>query len=278
MGKLRSIISLLRLSDQLLLVFAILVGNFFLTPSLNFQTISIVIFIVSLTSLTFVINDLADAKLDKLNKKTRNPIAQNKISSKEAKLFAVILFVLTLVISSFLHTNLFYYSLMLIFISITYGFFIKAKSKPPLDLVYHGLGPTIGFLMLSSLYKPFNLSIAFTAIIIFNIFSIIQLLQQIRDFDTDKKLVKTTAILLGKRNSIKACIILLVLSILILVSSVLEGAYTIKSLLFLPLSYLLFEPLFTAANNKIHTDRLLTIFTKRLFVATAFSVLLSMVL
>lgn len=258
----------------MLLIFAILFGNFFLTASLNLPTISIVIFIISLASLTFVINDISDAKLDRLNKKTRNPIAQHKVSLYEAKLYAIILFVSTFLISLFLPSKLFYYSLALIFISVTYGFFIKAKYRPPLDLVYHGLGPAIGFLMLSILYKPLDLSITFVAIIVFNIFGIIQILQQIRDFDTDRKLIRTTAITLGKKNAIKICIILLTASMLILVSSILEGLYTVKSLVILPLSYLLFEPLVTALKNKAMTGQLLTIFVKRLLISSLLAIFL----
>ena len=274
MKKFNSFISLLRLRDQLLLIFAILIVNFFLSSQVNWQLLKTTAFIVSLTSFTFVINDLSDVDLDRLNKKTRNPIANNRITLKEAKLIAAFLLILTLTTSYFLPTNLIYYSIALIFISITYSFFIKAKSIPLLDLIYHGLGPTIGFLMFSSLYHEIDFSIIFASIIAFSLFSIIQLLQQVRDFDTDIKLIKTTATILGKKNTIKISIVLLASLILVLCFAVLTSVYPLKSVIYIPLSYLLFEPLIKALRNKIQGKNLLHIFTKRLIIVSGIFFLL----
>ena len=256
------------------MIFAILIVNFFLSLQVNWQLLKTTAFIVSLTSFAFVINDLSDVDLDRLNKKTRNPIANNRITLKEAKLIAAVLLILTLTTSYFLPTNLIYYSIALIFISITYSFFIKAKSIPLLDLIYHGLGPTIGFLMFSSLYREIDFSIIFASIIAFNLFSIIQLLQQVRDFDTDVKLIKTTTITLGEKNTIKISIVLLASLIVVLCFAILTSVYPLKSVLYIPLSYLLFEPLIKALRNKIQGKNLLHIFTRRLIIASGIFFLL----
>ncbi|MBI4010560.1 MAG: UbiA family prenyltransferase [Candidatus Aenigmarchaeota archaeon] len=174
--------------------------------------------------------------------------------------------------------NLFYMSLILILISSTYSFFIKAKSRPPLDLIYHGLSPAIIFIMVSSFYIQFDFAILFSMVIIFNIFLIIQLLQEIRDFDVDKKFIKTTVIVIGKRNSIKLSIVLLISLLFIVLAGVIISIFPIKSLIYLPLSYFLFEPLYDSLNNKRREQLLLYYFRRRLIQLTIIFFILFLVL
>jgi len=268
MNDVKSVLSLIRLQDQIFIIMAILIGSFLHSFSLSNISLPLIFFIIFLSSFTFAIDDIADVKIDRLSKKTRNPIVLKQISLSFAKFLSFIFFILTLFTSFLLPYNLFYLSMFLLFISITYSFFIRAKSNPPLDLVYHGLSPAIIFVMISFLYKSFDLTIFFVSFMVFNIFMLIQLLQEIRDFSSDKKLIKTAAIILGKRNSIKLSIILLFFVLLIVLTGIIMFVFPISSLLYLPLSSLLFIPLMKGLKSKRYESTLLNEFRKNLIIVT----------
>ena len=264
----KSILSLIRLQDQIFIIIAILIGSFLHSFSLSDISLPLIFFIIFLSSFTFAIDDIADIKIDRLSEKTRNPIVLKQISLSFAKFLSFIFFILASFTSFLLPFNLFYLSVFLLFISITYSFFIRAKSNPPLDLIYHGLSPAIIFVMISSLYKSFDLTIFFVSLIIFSMFMLIQLLQEIRDFSSDRKLIKTTAIILGKRNSIKLSIILLLSLLLIVLTGIIMLVFPISSLLYLPLSYFLFFPLMKGLKDKRYESTLLNEFRKNLIIVT----------
>lgn len=278
MNDAKSVLSLIRLQDQIFIVMAILIGSFLYSFSLSNISLPLIFFIVSLSSFTFAIDDIADVKIDRLSKKTRNPIVLKQISLPFAKFLSFVFFILALFVSYLLPSNLFHPSIFLIFISITYSFLIRAKSYPPLDLIYHGLSPAIIFLMISSLYKPFDLTIFFASLIVFNMFMLIQLLQEIRDFSSDRKLIKTTAIILGKRNSIRLSIILLLSLLLIVLSGIAMFVFPFKSLLYLPLSYFLFVPLIKGLRDKRYESNLLDGFRKNLIIVTIIFFILFLIL
>ena len=132
--------------------------------------------------------------------------------------------------------------------------------------------------MISSLYKLFDLTIFFASFIVFNMFILIQLLQEIRDFSSDKKLVKTTATVLGKRNSIKLSIILLLSLLLIVLAGIAMFVFPINSLFYLPLSYFLFIPLIRGLKNKRYESTLLNEFRKNLIIVTIIFFLMFLIL
>ncbi len=278
MNDVKSVLNLIRFQDQIFIVMAILIGSFLHSLSLYNVSVPLIVFTVFLLSFTFTIDDIADIKIDRLSKKTRNPIVLKQISLLFAKFLSFVFFILALFSSFLLPSNLFYLSTFLLFISITYSFFIRAKSNPPLDLIYHGLSPTIIFIMISSLYKLFDLTIFFASFIVFNMFILIQLLQEIRDFSSDKKLVKTTATVLGKRNSIKLSIILLLSLLLIVLAGIAMFVFPINSLFYLPLSYFLFIPLIRGLKNKRYESTLLNEFRKNLIIVTIIFFLMFLIL
>ena len=165
MNDLKSIFEFIRIRDQIFIVLAVLIGNFLHSFTLDVAMLTLLAFIFSLVSFTFVINNISDVKIDRLNKKSENSITRKEISLSFAKFLLILFLLLSIIFAFLLPGDLFYLSLILILISLTYSFFIKAKSRPPLDLIYHGLSPAIVFIMISSFYVQFDLAILFSSII-----------------------------------------------------------------------------------------------------------------
>ena len=268
MNSISSILRLIRFQDQIFVILAILIAGFFHSFSINKSLFALISFTISLLSFTFALDDISDIKIDRLQKNSRNPIVRKEMSLAFAQLLALMFFILTLMSTVLLPVNLFRLSLVLIFISMTYSIFIKAKARPPLDLIYHGSSPTIIFIMASSLYRPFDTTILLSSLIVFNIFLLIQILLETRDFNADKKLIKTTVVILGIKNSIKFSIFLLSALIFLVVLGMILGTFPFQTSIYLPLSVFLFQPLIKSLKSKNYVKNLLKEFRIRLIVTT----------
>ncbi len=138
---------------------------------------------------TFMINDIKDCEKDKVSntKKIRNPISAGIVSAKLGLVVAIIVALASLVI--YLKINLMTFLLGVTIIAIGWLYSIYWKSKPPFDVISHiyflGTGLTL------VVFTAFNVPVSRTYILPLFISSIIsfivQLNNQIRDFDDDKK-------------------------------------------------------------------------------------------
>lgn len=271
-------LQLIRIKDQISVLFAIVIAALAYSLSINALLIPFIIFIISLSSFTFIINDLADVKLDKLNKETRNLIAKGKVSKKAAINFSILFFTFSIVSLRFLPEGTSILGAILIFLSITYSFFIRSKSRPLFDVVYHGLGPVIVFLMLTGFYKPIDANTIFSAVIVFCIFAVIELLQELRDFDTDKKMIVNTAIILKKKKTILAALYITLFVILFFVTLILSKVFPLKYVFYLPLFYFLVTPLLKAFKSYRFSNKLVSNYRSRLIIAAFLFLIISLLL
>jgi len=96
--------------------------------NLNPVLVSVYAFIilVAVSSGNYIINDIIDAKKDRLNpEKKKRPIASRKIKIRQAAVFASLLIFLSLFFSAWINMNFFYSVLALFLISLAYSIALK---------------------------------------------------------------------------------------------------------------------------------------------------------
>ena len=127
-------------------------GNLFNIRYFFITFVSIISFCL-MSSTIYIINDIQDIDKDKLHEKKRNrPIASGKIKIKNAKIFAISIFSLSIIINLieiiFLNCNIISLIILIsyFFINICYSVF-KWKNIPLLDVVLLSLGFYLRVLM-----------------------------------------------------------------------------------------------------------------------------------
>ena len=180
----------------------------FIHNSFSFTNYFLIIGIVLGYALAYGLNDYFDAETDKNDpeKFTRNFFVTNSISRKVSSF--VVLSVISILVAIFFNFGLrglifLFVSLLIMVIYSAEPF--KIKSKPPFDLIIHSLFVLaypyflVVFLIPSSWKQIdiFILSIFFLGSLI------IQLENQVRDYDSDIKTSNNSTILIGKINSLR---------------------------------------------------------------------------
>lgn len=138
---------------------------------------------------TFMINDIQDCEKDKFSatKRLRNPISSGTISREIGLVATIIVSVLSLII--YLSSGLLTFLLGVTIILVGYAYSIYWKDKPPLDVLSHiyFLGTGLTLVVLISFKVPLS-SLYILPLLISSLISfIVQLNNQIRDFEDDKK-------------------------------------------------------------------------------------------
>lgn len=198
---------LLRLMDArgyiLLSFFGFLLAKGFLFPfgdEAIFWLISL-----SLLGFGFSINDCFDQKEDKIDKTKQNPIVSEEIGFRKALSFSFFLAALGLILSAKYGPSIF----LLCLIGVLLTFFyscppLRLKSRPPFDLITHGLFAGAFILLLPILFFRVSLN-SFYYLIIFSAFYfsiILELRNEYEDYEIDKTAgLKTAAHILGYQNS-----------------------------------------------------------------------------
>lgn len=276
MEKIKNFISLVRIHECLPLVIPVLFP-IILFKRFEISLMNLLLYASFITIYGFVINDIADANLDKLNAQTRNPISKSKLSKYHTTLFSFLMLSIALYFLLLLPPMHIILGIFVATLYILYSFVFKAKSRPIFDLVFHGLPPSLFFIMGYILYGHFDITSLIIAFAIFFLSSIAELLQEIRDFDSDRKIIVNTVIRLGQEASIKLSIVFLTASTFSALYLIYIGLFSSKLLIGFPLLYLIFSPLFTSLHNKKIRKKLIYIYSKWVVLLTIIFIFLTFI-
>jgi 4-hydroxybenzoate polyprenyltransferase len=230
----------------LLFILTGIFGALLTTAPLDLSLVVLIVFIAASSAFGFVINDISDVALDAIEKNPRNPLADGTLSCRAAWVVCGIFLAVSLVCMVLLPLQLLPIEITVLFVLVTYSFFISVKNIAGLDLVYHGIGTAAYGLLGYMLYHPIDLTgITFTTIIgIFGVIS--EMGNEIRDLETDRHVRKNTVVLLGERLSFILTIALLLAAFVIIgVFSCIQPGY-LWLLPFLPFGIFLVHPMYKA--------------------------------
>ncbi|MEI8331096.1 MAG: hypothetical protein WCF90_05540 [Methanomicrobiales archaeon] len=101
------------------------------------------VFIAASSAFGSVINDISDQALDFRSVKPRNPLAYESTTCLTAKIVCVTLLLISLACMALLPPSLLFVEFVVLFIFITYSFWIEVKNVAALDLIYHALSPAL---------------------------------------------------------------------------------------------------------------------------------------
>lgn len=223
----------------------------------------VLLFVAVSSVLGFVINDIADAELDRRAGKLRNPVASGDLSVVAAWGLVVVLLgvaTLSIYLLSFLNSLL---GILVIMGLCGYSFGLRTKTRPVLDVVWHALGGAIYGVMAYSVYRPLDFVGAGLSVTLFLLSMLAELVNEIRDYDSDRGMIMTTVTWVGKKRALKACVALLFLALALFVSVVLVGGLPPILLLFSPSIIFFVTPIINALRNEQKEQDLMPAFVNR---------------
>lgn len=202
------------------------------------------LFIASSSALAFVVNDISDRYLDSSSENPRNPITLGLITVKLASAVAVVLLAVSTLSLTLLPTHLTPVGLTVIFMAFTYSYWIRAKAKPILDVLYHSIGPGLYVAMGYMTYRSLDLT-GFTLTAIAALFSAVaELIQEVRDYAGDlKSSNRTTVMLLGEKASLIAANVIMATALTLIVALAVADSRFRWVLPLTPLALLLMHPM-----------------------------------
>jgi 4-hydroxybenzoate polyprenyltransferase len=158
----------------------------------------LLVFIAASSAFGFVINDISDIALDARSLKPRNPLADGSMTRRTARQVSAVLLAISLICMALLPSYLILAELAVLFVFITYSFWIEVKNIAGLDLVYHALFPALYGLLGYVLYHPLDRT-GIVYIVLLGIFGAIgELGNEIRDLEKDRTERKNTVVKIGE--------------------------------------------------------------------------------
>jgi len=227
------------------------------------RILPVLLFVAVSSIFGFAINDIADAKLDKQAGKPRNPVASGDLSAAAAWTLVVVLLgvaALSIYLLSFLNRLL---GILVILLFGGYSFGLRIKARPGLDVVCHASWNAIYGVMAYSVYRPVDSVGAGLTGMLFLLSMLAELANQIRDHDSDRGMIRTTVMWLGKKRALKACVVLLFLVLALFVSVVLVGGLPWILLAFSPSIIFLVAPIINALRDEQKEQELMPAFVNR---------------
>jgi len=227
------------------------------------RILPVLLFVAVSSIFGFAINDIADAKLDKQAGKPRNPVASGDLSAAAAWTLVVVLLgvaALSIYLLSFLNRLL---GILVILLFGDYSFGLRIKARPGLDVVCHASWNAIYGVMAYSVYRPVDSVGAGLTGMLFLLSMLAELVNQIRDHDSDRGMIRTTVMWLGKKRALKACVVLLFLVLALFVSVVLVGGLPWILLAFSPSIIFLVAPIINALRDEQKEQELMPAFVNR---------------
>lgn len=223
----------------------------------------VLIFVATSSIFGFVINDIADAELDRKAGKLRNPVASGDLPQFTAWKLALIF--LGVAILSLYSLDLPGKLLGIIVITLFggYSFGLRAKVRPGVDLLCHASWNAIYGAMAYTVYRPFGYVGLVLCGLLFLSSMLMELLNEIRDHDSEIDMIRTTATVVGKRGAMKICIIILLLILSLFVSLVIMGGLPWVLLIFSPSIIFLVRPIVSALKSGQGEQYLLSTFVLR---------------
>jgi len=239
----------------ILFILAGLFGALLASGSPNLTLAILLVFVAASSAFGFVINDISDIALDARAHKPRNPLADGSLSCRTAKIVSAILLAVTVACMALLPADLLILELVVLFVFITYSFWIEVKNIAGLDLVYHALFPALYGWMGYVLFQPLDLT-GIVYVVLLKIFGAVgELGNEIRDLEKDRHVRKNTVVVIGERPAFFLTIALLVAALAtIAIFSVTEPGY-LWLLAFVPFGALLVQPVIRAMNDLEYRNR-----------------------
>lgn len=237
MGKFAGVIKILRLPTMLSFSFCSCAGTLVAAKALDFPSF---LFSILCMSLFMVVNDLSDEELDRSAGKQRNPLVSGELKPVDVKAMSIAYFMGCALMIPAINVPL---GILAMFLSTTYSLFLRTKSRPLLDMIWHGILlailAAIGYLQCKPPSTP--LLILFSGIFLISVAC--ELLQEIHGYETDLNHVHTTVTILGKGRSLtvfKACLMGSLMTYLV---SIAVGILPSMMLLAFPLFIFLVPPI-----------------------------------
>jgi 4-hydroxybenzoate polyprenyltransferase len=229
----------------------------------NSSIIPVLIFVAASSIFGFVINDIADAELDGKAGKLRNPIASDDLSVSAAwKLALIFLGAATLSLYPLDRLGKLL-GLLIIALFSGYSFGLRAKVRPGVDVICHASWNALYGVMAYSVYRPLDLIGVQLSSLLFLSSMMMELLNEIRDHDSEKDIIRTTATTIGKRGALKLCILILLLILTLFVSLTLTGGLPWILLIFSPSIIFLVTPIVNALRSEQNEQSLLPTLVSR---------------
>jgi len=144
-----------------------------------------------------------------------------------------------------------------------------------LDVAYHGLCLAILAAMGYTEFRPFDVSCLFLVSMVFLLSVMSQILQEVRDYETDRSMIRTTVTFLGKRRSLIICLALFTSAFSLFLLSLFYGVVPLESLLLSPLTYFIIAPITQAIWNEEYEDRMLREIRERRLIMIALLIAVS---
>lgn len=233
----------------ILFILAGLFGALLASTALDIQLGILLVFIAASSAFGFVINDISDIALDARAHKPRNPLADGSLSCRTAKIVSAILLAISVACMSLLPQSLLILELAVLFVFITYSFWIEVKNIAGLDLIYHALFPALYGWLGYILFRPLDL-VGIVFVILLGIFGAVgELGNEIRDLEKDRHVRKNTVVVIGERPAFFLTTGLLVAALgIITIFSLIEPGF-LWLLPFVPFGAFLIHPVIKAMNE-----------------------------
>jgi len=210
-----------------------------------------------------VLNDVEDAELDVLAGKYRNPIAFGDLSRRSGYLIVSVFLLLSISMIPLLNSYNKILGIIVMFLFYSYSSGIRAKSKPILDIAYHGLCLAIFAVMGYVSQRPPDISCLLFSAIIFFLSSVSQLLQEIRDWEFDRKSIETTVTKLGRKYSLILCLVFFSIVLGLFTTAFLHGIFPFAYFLLSPLTYFVISPIIKTIRDMKHLDDMIRLINDR---------------
>jgi 4-hydroxybenzoate polyprenyltransferase len=227
------------------------------------RILPVLLFVAVSSIFGFVINDIADAELDRKAGKLRNPVASGDLSVAAAWVLVVVLLglaTLSIYLLSFLNRLL---GILVIMLFGGYSFGLRVKARPGLDLVWHASWNATYGVMAYSVYRPLDFVGVGLSGMLLLLSMLAELVNEIRDHDSDRDMIRTTVTLVGKKRALKACVVLLFLVLALFVSVVLVGGLPWVLLVFSLSIIFLVVPIINALRYEQKEQDLMPVFVNR---------------
>jgi 4-hydroxybenzoate polyprenyltransferase len=247
----------------ILFLLAGIFGALLTLAPLDRELFILVVFIAASSAFGFVINDISDIALDARAGNPRNPLADGSLTCRTAQQVSAVFLVVSVISMALLPPHLLLIELAVLFVFITYSFFIKAKNIAGLDLVYHALFPALYGLLGYVLYHPIDL----TGLVFFILLGIFgaagELCNEIRDLEKDHYERKNTVVFIGERRGFYLLMALMVTAFgLIGIFSLSEPGF-FWLLLFIPLGLILIHPVWKAMKEPEYHQKFVDVINTR---------------
>jgi 4-hydroxybenzoate polyprenyltransferase len=167
---------------------------------------------------------------------------------------------LSIYLLSFLNRLL---GILVILLFAGYSWGLRIKARPGLDVVCHASWNMLYGVMAYSVYRPLDSVGAGLGGMLFLLSMLAELVNEIRDYDSDRGMIRTTVTLIGKKRALKVCVLLLFTVFALFVSIVLVGGLPWVLLVFSPSIIFLIAPIMNALRDERKEQDLMPAFVKR---------------